>query len=81
MKLIDILNGISKGDIIAGYTFRINYGGYSFIIKYLYYCFKIINVKSSYNSCIFKDGDYFDQFILGALNYKVEYYDGGDDNE
>lgn len=78
MKLIDIINGISKGDIIPGYKFRINYGGYSFIIEYLINCFKIINVKSSYNSCIFKEGDYFDKFILGSLNYRVEYYDIGE---
>lgn len=73
MKVIDLLVGISKGDIIPGYTFRINYGGYSFIIEYLINCFKIINVKSSYKNCIFKEGDYFDNFILGSLNYNIEY--------
>ena len=73
MKLIDVLNGINKGDIIPGFTFGINYGGYSFVIEYLINAFKIKEVKSSYNKCIFKIGDYFDNFILGALNYKIEY--------
>ena len=73
MKLIDVLNRISKGDVIPGFTFRINYGGYSFVIKYLINAFVIKEVNSSYNQCIFKIGDYFDKFILGALNYKIEY--------
>lgn len=73
MKLIDILNKISSGDIVAGFTFRINYGGYSFIVKYLYYDFVIQEVKSSYNQCIIKKGDSFNNFILNALNYKIEY--------
>lgn len=77
MKLIDLLDLISKDEIKPITYFKINCGGRNFIIKYLYYAFIIEKVSTS---CIyddlFKKGDYFDSLILANLNKNIEILGG-----
>lgn len=74
MKLIDLLIKISNNEIEPIIYFRLNYCGHNMIIRYLYYNFKIVNVKSSFSKSIFKKGEDFN-FIISALNKKVEIID------
>lgn len=74
MKLIDLLNLLSKEEKKPILYFRISAGGRNFIIKYLYYAFIIEKIDTSYNEDnVYKEGDCLSAtMILANLNKKIE---------
>lgn len=78
MKVIDLLNKIANNEIEPPLYFRINIIGHNFILKYLYYGFVIEDVKSSFNSSLFKKGEEFN-LIISSLNKTIEIIEGEDD--